>query len=190
MAKRDRDETKKGMADLFASSGTDLVGNIIAGDRQRSGRGAAAADENNYDNMTNNNVIKEYDKQTNKQADKQTSRQTDKQPHKQTTTQADREAHKQTNKLRPPAPTSHLPDSSSVRLAERVAQAAQMAETPTMTVTLRIPQALNDWLDGYVHQAWPERIKKQELVVEALRLLIARRGNPKEEIIETDLFPR
>jgi hypothetical protein len=48
---------------------------------------------------------------------------------------------------------------------------------------------MNDWLDTYVHGAWPEKVKKQELVVEGLRLLIARRGKPKEEIISTELLP-
>jgi hypothetical protein len=63
-----------------------------------------------------------------------------------------------------------------------------MAEGPTMTVTLRIPTEMNRWLDEYVHRAWPERIRKQELVIEALRLLFARRGRPGEPLLETDLL--
>jgi hypothetical protein len=58
-----------------------------------------------------------------------------------------------------------------------------------MTVTLRIPQDFNVWLDEYVHRAWPQRIRKQELVVEALRMLFARRGRPGEWIAPTDLLP-
>ncbi len=70
----------------------------------------------------------------------------------------------------------------------RVGEAEALSETPTMTVTLRIPQGFNEWLDGYVHGSWPQRIRKQELVVEALRLIYARRGKAGEEIIATPLL--
>lgn len=70
----------------------------------------------------------------------------------------------------------------------RVEEAEALAATPTMTVTLRIPQGLNEWLDGYVHGSWPRKIRKQELVVEALKLAYARRGKAGEEIIETELL--
>jgi hypothetical protein len=73
-------------------------------------------------------------------------------------------------------------------LEERAALARELAASPTVTVGLRIPVRLNEWLDGYVHGAWPERVRKQELVVEALRLLVARRGGPGEVSISTDLL--
>jgi hypothetical protein len=34
---------------------------------------------------------------------------------------------------------------------------------------------MNEWLDEYVHRAWPKKVKKQDLVIEALQMLIARR---------------
>ena len=57
-----------------------------------------------------------------------------------------------------------------------------------MTVTLRIPHALNEWLDEYVHRSWPQRVRKQELVTEALKLLYARRGRAGEDILSTPLL--
>ena len=64
-----------------------------------------------------------------------------------------------------------------------------MAESAATTVTLRLPRELNDWLDEYVHRAWPERVRKQELVIEGLRMLFARRGRPGEPILPTGLLP-
>jgi hypothetical protein len=82
------------------------------------------------------------------------------------------------------------PDRSTDALLEkRVAEAKSMAESGTTTVTLRIPRELNDWLDEYVHRAWPERVRKQELVIEALKLLFARRGRPGEPVLQTALLP-
>jgi hypothetical protein len=73
-------------------------------------------------------------------------------------------------------------------LEARVSLARKLAMSPTTTVTLRVPIALNEWLDAYVHGAWPERVRKQELVTEALQLLIARRGGPGQERFATDLL--
>jgi hypothetical protein len=73
-------------------------------------------------------------------------------------------------------------------LGERVALARELAASPTVTVTLRIPARLNEWLDGYVHGAWPKKVRKQELVAEGLRLLVARRGGPGEACLSTDLI--
>lgn len=85
--------------------------------------------------------------------------------------------------------TSTKPSASyGDRLSERVAEAGELASTPTMTVTLRIPQGFNEWLDGYVHGSWPEKIRKQELVVEGLMLAYARRGCAGEEVIGTALL--
>ena len=74
-------------------------------------------------------------------------------------------------------------------LARRLAEGKRMAESTTTTVTLRLPQELNDWLDEYVHRAWPERVRKQELVIEGLRMLFARRGRPGEPVLPTGLLP-
>ena len=57
-----------------------------------------------------------------------------------------------------------------------------------MTVTLRLPQELNDWLDEYVHENWRDRVKKQQLVIEALQMLVARRGQAGDEVIPTELL--
>jgi hypothetical protein len=73
-------------------------------------------------------------------------------------------------------------------LEKRLPLADELAKTPTTTVTLRLPAGLNQWLDGYIHGAWPTRIRKQDLVVEALRLLVARRGGPDDEVLATDLL--
>lgn len=80
------------------------------------------------------------------------------------------------------------PTAGRAILEQRRRQARAAADSRTMTVTLRLPQALNDWLDEYVHQSWPSRIRKQELVVEALQMLIARRGRAGEEVLPTELL--
>lgn len=74
-------------------------------------------------------------------------------------------------------------------LEERIRIGRELAASPTMTVTLRLPGRLNEWLDAYVHGAWPQKVRKQELVAEALRLLIAVRGGPGLETLSTDLLP-
>jgi hypothetical protein len=80
-------------------------------------------------------------------------------------------------------------DTARMKLLEkRLALADELARTPTTTVTLRLPAGLNEWLDGYVHGAWPARIRKQELVVEAIRLLIAHRVSANEMALPTDLL--
>lgn len=87
------------------------------------------------------------------------------------------------------APTSVKASASEAELlSARVDEAAELAATPTITVTLRIPQGFNAWLDGYVHGSWPEKIRKQELVVEGLMLAFARRGQAGETIIGTALL--
>src|SRR4051812_16278251 len=69
-------------------------------------------------------------------------------------------------------------------LERRARQAEEMAGTPTITVTLRIPAAFNEWLDAYRHLSYPRRVGKQELVVEGLKMAYMRRGNPGEPILE------
>lgn len=159
------------MADLLDSSGLDLVGQVIASDRMRSGRGEEALKE--YDNKTSHNVISEYDNKTIKP-------------------EISEERQKVIKQQKKPSPQERQREPKAVgknTLEKRIDDARKMANSPTTTVTLRIPQEMNDWLDTYVHGAWPEKIKKQELVVEGLRLLIARRGSPKTEIIATELLP-
>lgn len=68
-------------------------------------------------------------------------------------------------------------------LVVRMAAADEMAKSPTMTVTLRIPAAFNEWLDAYRHLSYPERVVKQELVVEGLRMAYLRRGRPGEQVL-------
>jgi hypothetical protein len=67
---------------------------------------------------------------------------------------------------------------------KRMKVADEMAESPTITVTLRIPIKFNEWLDAYRHQSFPERVGKQELVVEGLKLAYVQRGNAKETVLE------
>lgn len=72
--------------------------------------------------------------------------------------------------------TSDVKLPSKALLKERLADAELKAKSPTMTVTLRIPAELNAWLDEYRHLSYPQRIEKQSLVTEALKLLYMARG--------------
>lgn len=161
MAKQDKEQFKQGMDDIF--SGVDLVSSVVAQDRKRSGRDGKKAEEN-YDNMTSHTVIKQYDNKTNKQAIKQSR-----------------------NKTEAPQKVSKKLTREDL-LKQRVLEAQQMAQSPTMTVTLRIPKELNEWLDAYTHGAYKEKIKKQDLVIESLRLAFAHRGYYGEEIIPTEFL--
>jgi hypothetical protein len=73
-------------------------------------------------------------------------------------------------------------------LEERIALARELAASPTVTVTLRIPIRLNEWLDTYVHEGWRKDIRKQALVAEALKLLIATHGGFGKERFSKDLL--
>jgi hypothetical protein len=85
---------------------------------------------------------------------------------------------------------------SKTLLKERLADAELKAKSPTMTVTLRIPAELNSWLDEYRHLSYPQRIEKQSLVIEALKLLYMARGKPGspsyalDELVLTGAPPR
>ncbi len=217
MPKRDRDAVSQGLGQIFGGSdAADLLGNVIRSDRQRAGRTGATAEspvleetetelaEKSADIMTGHNVSGHYDNKAigqpdtpaSTQADNRTSRhastqesvQADRQPSPIATGQADTEAERPANdakrggKRRPDRGEADL-------LEERMAEAQRMAESSTTTVTLRLPRELNDWLDEYVHRVWPERVRKQELVIEGLRLLFARRGRPGEPIVRTSLLP-
>jgi hypothetical protein len=70
---------------------------------------------------------------------------------------------------------------SKALLTERQREADGKSRSKTTTVTLRIPVELNDWLDEYRHLSYPQRIEKQSLVIEGLRLLYMARGQPGTE---------
>src|SRR3954469_21103108 len=75
-------------------------------------------------------------------------------------------------------------------LKERAEHAEEMAKSPTVTVTLRIPAAFNEWLDAYRHLSYPLRVGKQELVVEGMTFGYMRRGQPGEPILEAETVLR
>ena len=179
---------------LVANGIDDLLGGVLQNDRRRHGRtspevGPSASPSNDAveaiqpsesdDSNTSHKVIKQYDKQTDKQADLQTIGQAD----NAVLLLSDQKVSSTEDK---PAIRK---SSSEALLKERSREAQQMAKSRTMTVTLRIPEELNAWLDEYVHLSFPERIKKQELVTEALQLIYARRGKAKEKVLETPLLP-
>jgi hypothetical protein len=171
---------------LGGSDATDLLGSVIRSDRRKAGRTVPAGDD---DTMTSQPVIGQYDKQASTQPDQQTSGEAGKPADPDAIGQAD-------------AATEHPGQGTAKRegrrqhgggaadlLEGRAAEARRMAGSPTTTVTLRIPRELNDWLDEYIHRAWPEKVRKQDLVSEGLRLVFARRGRPGEPILPTALLP-
>jgi hypothetical protein len=134
--------------------------------------------------MTSHTVIRQYDNKTGTQSDLTTIGQAGQQASPVTLRQADT-----TKEV--PAVGAWSPQNSTNHdlLAQRLVEAKRMAESATTTVTLRLPQELNDWLDEYIHRAWPEKVRKQELVIEGLCMLFARRGRPGEPIVPTGLLP-
>ena len=141
--------------------------------------------------MTSVNVIPHYDIMTNKQTIAQTDNETlwqeAKQEYKptysQTSNETNKQAEKQTNN-----PAIHQNGRKNIAYSQRTQkdhalshqngqngfftseldvmrfqEARKLAQSPTMTVTLRLPCELNLWLDEYVHRAWPEKVRKQEL---------------------------
>ena len=218
MPKRDREAVSQGLGQILGGSdAADLLGNVIRSDRQKAGRAEASSKASvteeavedgagkSQDAMTSHDVSGQYDNKpvgqagitASLQADNKASSPTDKQASVQTDTSERPIAvgHADRDVDRPVATTvkregRRKPERGTAELLEgRLAEARRMAESSTTTVTLRLPRELNDWLDEYVHRAWPERVRKQELVIEGLRLLIARRGRPGEPILETNLLP-
>jgi hypothetical protein len=171
---------------LGGSDGTDLLGSVIRSDRRKAGRAAPAAD---HDTMTSQPVIQQYDKLASTQPDQRTSGEAGKPVSPEAVGQADAATE------RPRASTARREgrrqqaNGANDLLEGRAAEARRMAGSPTTTVTLRIPRELNDWLDEYIHRAWPEKVRKQDLVSEGLRLAFARRGRPGEPILPTALLP-
>ena len=172
---------------LIANGMDDLLGGVLQNDRRRHGRISPeearpalptediAQPLNTYDNNTENKVINEYDKQ----ADLQAIGQEDNPALLPSDQKTERAEDKPTIRKSP----------LEALLRDRGKEAQRMAKSRTMTVTLRIPEELNAWLDEYVHLSFPERIKKQELVTEALQMIYARRGKAKERVLETPLLP-
>lgn len=71
-------------------------------------------------------------------------------------------------------------------LLQRKEQAEAMAQSKTDAVTLKIPGELNEWLDRYRHHSYPNRIEKQTLVAEALKLLFLSRGEPGSPFVPVE----
>ena len=188
MPKRDRAAVNQGLSQILAGSDApDLLGNIIRSDRRRSGR--VLPDTAEQDTMTGHAASGQYDNQTSTQPDHTTSGPAGKSAEHVAVGKSDTAAEhlgagsgKREARGQPEGRAGDLLDG-------RVAEARGMAESPTTTVTLRIPRELNDWLDEYIHRAWPERVRKQDLVSEGLRLVFARRGRPGEPILPTTLLP-
>jgi hypothetical protein len=188
MPNRDRTTVDQELSQILGGSdATDLLGSVIRSDRRKSGRAAPVAD---HDTMTSQPVIKQYDKLASTQPDQRTSGEAGKPVSPEAVGQADAATEE-----RPGASTARREgrrqqaDGANDLLEGRTAEARRMAESPTTTVTLRIPRELNDWLDEYIHRAWREKVRKQDLVSEGLRLVFARRGRPGEPILPTALFP-
>jgi len=177
VANKDRAAVESGLSDI--------LGNVIQSDRRRAGRGEEAPPPSAHqDSMTSPIVLKEADNKTITQYDNNTVRQPNNSA--SPSSEAGIETAAASEKQRP---TKREPKDERPLLQRRIAEAEALASSPTTTVTLRIPLALNDWLDEYVHGSWPEKVKKQQLVTEALQLLFARRGKPKEAILPTELLP-
>jgi hypothetical protein len=187
MTERDRAALSQQLSQILGGSeATDLLGSVIRSDRHKAGRTVSAAED---DTMSSHPVIGQCDSMTSTQSNQRTTRQAGK--------QARPVALRQTDTTKE-APAVGRPRRQSTKnqgqdggdlLARRLAEGTRMAETTTTTVTFRLPKELNDWLDEYVHRAWPERVRKQELVIEGLRMLFTRRGRPGEPILPTTLLP-
>ena len=202
MANKDRDAVNNGL--------NDLLGNVIRSDRERAGRGKAEAPHEfeaevvdapvkekaqaPLPNETKDiNTLTHYDTMT-EAGDEEASPpppvgKVSATPNTSTGANANVNASPRVPPKRKEKPASTpRSGSTTATTASRVETAQEMAETSTMTVTLRIPQGFNEWLDEYVHRSWPQKVRKQELVIEALKLLYARRGRAGEEVVPTVLL--
>lgn len=172
---------------LGGPAATDLLGSVIVSDRRRAGRAPPVPAR--HDTMTCHAVSGQYDSEASTQPD----RRTDRRPGGRVRTPAPDQAG--TTAERPEAVAPGRGDDRRHErgtiglLSGRVAEARRMAASPTTTVTLRVPRELNDWLDEYIHRAWPEKVRKQDLVSEGLRLAFARRGRPGEPVLPSPLLP-
>ena len=184
MANKDRDAVNNGL--------NDLLGNVIRSDRERAGRGKPEAPQEFKAEVIDAPV------QAVQAVQAQSSSPSQNEDNK-TLTHYDTMTDEHSEEVSPPATARKVSVQkrkeksvpvvkSSNASSARVDEAQEMAETSTMTVTLRIPQAFNEWLDEYVHRSWPQKVRKQELVIEALQLLYARRGRAGDDILSTSLL--
>ena len=201
VAKKDRDAVNESFDAIFGGTDSDILGNVIQSDRRRAGRELmptpteepkgepTASPPVDYDNKTSPTDINQYNNKTIGHYDNNTIGQQDSKTVGHSDNKTEEMLPKPTGPRKRPQKGETSKDQEGNALLERVKEAKRMAQSPTMTVTLRIPRGMNDWLDEYVHRAWPERIKKQELVIEALQMLIARRGRAGEAVFPTELLP-
>jgi hypothetical protein len=186
MPKRDRAAVSQQLSQILGGSdATDLLQNVIQSDRHKAGRAMPAPEP---DTMTSRTVISQYGHDTSTRSDHKTSNLADKHVTSVAFPQADATEEVLSVPTRTRQRSTYQKQDPGGLRARRVAEAKRMAASTTTTVTLRLPRELNDWLDEYVHRAWPERVRKQELVIEALRILFARRGRPGEPILKTGLL--
>lgn len=70
-------------------------------------------------------------------------------------------------------PASNLTDKLTGKPTKRelAAQAKALAESRFTTVSLKLPEELNDWVDQYVFDRRKEKVLKQELISRAIQLL-------------------
>lgn len=174
MGSRERADVSRQLGELLDAP--DVLSSVIRGDRHRSGRshGETPQPDNHASPPESLSVRTPYD------------RQTDLPP----ASEADLVAVPQAG-LPPPLADGKpraAPRAKPGLTARRVEEARRLATSATTTVTLRVPRGLNEWLDEYVHRSWPVRVRKQELVAEALRLLFARRGRAGEPVLATELL--
>ena len=199
MANKDRDAVNNGL--------NDLLGNVIRSDRERAGRGKLEATQEfeaevvdapvkaqvPLPNETKDiNTLTHYDTMTEAAEEVAPPQPPVGKVSATPNTSTGANVHINASPRVPPKrkeKSASTPRSGpATTTAGRVEAAQEMAETSTMTVTLRIPQGFNEWLDEYVHRSWPQKVRKQELVIEALKLLYARRGRAGEEVVPTVLL--
>lgn len=187
MPKRDRTTVSHELSRVFGDSETpDLLGSVIRSDQRRAGR--AAAGNPGDDTMTGHAVSGHYDNEASTHANQHPGVR----PSSQSSSVVTQHAHAQEGSEKCGLTANNCKRQREGEgqdlLQDRVAEADRMAHSPTTTVTLRLPRELNDWLDEYIHRSWPNKVRKQDLVCEGLRLLFARRGRPGEPIVPTALL--
>ena len=93
-----------------------------------------------------------------------------------------------------PAPDVKTEPVNHVRLSpeikERLTTAQELCNSQLVPVTLRLPEAVNRWIDEYVHGAWESRLKKQDLIKEALTLLFIHRARNGDPLLLKDILPK
>ncbi len=215
MSKRDRAAVVQGLTDVLGD--TDLLETVIQRDRNRrrspkESRELASTPPNpipveeqsdkqavrhadklaskQADLQASSMTGKPYDNMTSTLSDKQTDRHADKLASKQADLQASGRADNEANTTSASRskPKARRTPGDQVLIKDRLREAKDLATSPPVPITVRLPSQLNAWLDEYVHRSWPVRVRKQELVAEALRMLYARRGRPGEPLLATELL--